>query len=219
MGVASRSNGTTSGRHDTSRWRGNGGSCGTGDESGGRRQRWHAGVDLLEDGTIADISEERERLRTLEVDLHVDEFLIQATLHVQGMGTVVDDLTKGLGHPLHLAMIVTDGEIALHENTKLGVEAKCASFAIAEELLLDGQPGAARSATKGASRLHQLGGECAQHSIQHDGIHAPLGCRGGADVKEVMVGEGVPLEGEQNEIALAIVVGRKWIQNHRHKGM
>jgi hypothetical protein len=33
-----------------------------------------------------------------------------------------------------------------------------------------------------------------------------------------MVGEGVPLEGEQNEIAPAIVVGRKWIQNHGHKG-
>jgi hypothetical protein len=49
--------------------------------------------------------------------------------------------------PLHLATIVADGEIALHEHTKLGVEAKCASFAIAEELLLDGQLGAARSAT------------------------------------------------------------------------
>jgi hypothetical protein len=33
-----------------------------------------------------------------------------------------------------------------------------------------------------------------------------------------MVGEGVPLDGEQNKIASAIVVGRKGIQNHRHKG-
>jgi hypothetical protein len=33
-----------------------------------------------------------------------------------------------------------------------------------------------------------------------------------------MVGEGVSLEGEQNEIVLAIVVGRKGIQNHGHKG-
>jgi hypothetical protein len=122
----------------------------------------------------------------------------------------VDDLskiTKGLGHPLNLATIVVDGETALHENTKLGVEAKCASFTIAEELLFDGQPGTAHSATRGASRLHQLGRECAQHSGQHDDIHAPLGWRGGAGVREDMVGEGVPLEGKQNEIAPAIVVG------------
>ena len=120
---------------------------------------------------------------------------------------IVDDLTKGLGHALHLATIITDGEIALHENTELGVEAKCASFAITEELLLDGHAGAACSATRGASRLHQLRRECAQHSGQHDDIHAPLGWRGGAGVREDMVGEGVPLEGKQNEIAPAIVVG------------
>jgi hypothetical protein len=155
------------------------------------------------------------------VELHVGELLIQATQHVQDDGTVVDDLskiTKGLSHPLHLATIVADGEIALHENMKLGVEAKCASFAIAEELLLDGQPGAVRSATRGASRLHQLGGECAQHPGQHNDIHAPPGWHGGASVGEDMVGEGVLLEGEQNEIVLAIVVGRKGIQNHGHKG-
>jgi hypothetical protein len=40
IGVASGSAGTTSGRRDTSRGRGDGGSSGTGDESGGRRQRW-----------------------------------------------------------------------------------------------------------------------------------------------------------------------------------
>jgi hypothetical protein len=33
-----------------------------------------------------------------------------------------------------------------------------------------------------------------------------------------MVGESVLLEGEQNKIAPAVVVGRKGIQNHRHKG-
>ena len=33
-----------------------------------------------------------------------------------------------------------------------------------------------------------------------------------------MVGQGVPLEGEQNEIAPTIVVERKGIQNHGHKG-
>jgi hypothetical protein len=163
MGFASGSATTTSGRRDTSWGRGDGGNSGTGDESGDQRQRWHAGADL-EDEIIADVGEGGERLRALEVDLHVGEFLIQATQHVQDVGTVVDDhtkITKGLDHPLHLATIVADGEIAQHENMKLGVEVKCASFAIAEELLLDGQPGVARSATRGASRLHQLGEECA----------------------------------------------------------
>jgi hypothetical protein len=70
------------------------------------------------------------------------------------VGSWMTKITKGLGHPLHLATTVVDGEITLHENTKLGVEEKCVSFAIAEELLLDGQPDATRSATRGASRLH-----------------------------------------------------------------
>ena len=87
---------------------------------------------------------------------------ITATQHVQNEGTVMDELTKitkGIDHPLHLATIFTDGEIVLHENTKLDAEAKYASFAIVEELLLDGQPSVARSATKSESRLHQLRGE------------------------------------------------------------
>jgi hypothetical protein len=100
MGVASGLAGTTSGRRDTSRGRGDGGSSGPGNESGGRRRR--VGVDLLEYEIIADVGEGGERLRALEVDLHVGELLIQATHHVQDEGTVVDDLTKiikGLGHP------------------------------------------------------------------------------------------------------------------------
>jgi hypothetical protein len=221
MGVASGLGGTTSGHRDTSRGRGDGGSSGTGDESGGRRWRWLTGVDLLEDEIIVDVGEGGEHLRALEVDLHVGKFLIHATQHVQDEGTVVDDLTKitkSINHPLHLATIVTDGEIALHENTKLGVEEKGTSFVIAEELLLDGQPGTTRSTTRGASRLHQLGGECAQHPGQHDRIHAPPGWCGGAGVGENMVGEGVPHEGKQNKITLAFVVGRKGIQNHGHKG-
>jgi hypothetical protein len=55
MGVASGLAGTTSGRRDTSRGRGDGGSSGTGDESGGRRRRWRAGVYLLEYEIIADV--------------------------------------------------------------------------------------------------------------------------------------------------------------------
>jgi hypothetical protein len=79
MGVASGWAGTTNGRRDTSRGRGDRGSSGTG---GGRRLKWRAGVDLLEDEFIADIDDGGERLRALEVDLHVGELLIQATQHV-----------------------------------------------------------------------------------------------------------------------------------------
>ena len=94
------------------------------------------------------------------------------------VGSWMTKITKGLGHPLHLATTVANGDIALHEDTKLDIEAKCASFAIAEELLLNGKPGMARNATRAASRLHQLGGECAQHTGQNDGIHAPPGWHG-----------------------------------------
>ena len=117
MCVASGSAGNTSGSRDTSKGRGDGGSSGTSNKNDGWRRRWHDGVDLFEDEIIVDVGEGGEWLRALEVDLHVGEFLIQATQHVQNEGTVMDELTKitkGLDHPLHLATIVTDGEIVLH---------------------------------------------------------------------------------------------------------
>jgi hypothetical protein len=88
---------------------------------------WRTGVDLLKDEIIADVVEGGKRLRELEVDLHVGELLVQATHHVEDEGAVVDDLaeiTEGLDHPLHLATIVADGVIALHEDMKLDVETK-----------------------------------------------------------------------------------------------
>ena len=96
MGVASGWAGTTNGRRDTSRGRGDRGSSGTG---GGRRLKWRAGVDLLENEFIADIDDGGERLRALEVDLHVGELLIQATQHVQDEGTVV--FLRRLGEQVH----------------------------------------------------------------------------------------------------------------------
>lgn len=81
MGVAGGSIGTTIGRRDTSR-RGGEGSSGAGDEGGGRRRRWRAGVDLLKDEINANVGEGEERLRALEVDLHVSELLIQTTQHI-----------------------------------------------------------------------------------------------------------------------------------------
>jgi hypothetical protein len=195
-------------------WRG-------GDEGGRWCRRLRTGVDLLEDEVVADVVEGGEWLGALEVDLHVGELLVQTAQHIEDEGAVMDDLaeiTKSLSHPLHLAAIVADRKIDLHKNTELGIEAKGASFAIAKELLLNGDPGAACCATKGADGLHQLGGERAQHPRQDNGIHAPPRWRGGGGVGEDMVGEGVPLESEQDEVAPAIVVGEEGVQNDGHKG-
>jgi hypothetical protein len=46
-------------------------------------------------------------------------------------------------------------------------------------------------------QTHQLR-ECGQHPGQHDDIHASPGWHSEADVREDMVGEGVPLVGELN---------------------
>jgi hypothetical protein len=97
MGVAGGSTGTTS--RDTSRGRGGGGSSDAGDEGVGWSRRWRAGVNLLKDEVIADVGEGGERLRALEVDLHVGELLIQAMQHVQDEGTVV--FLRRLGEQVH----------------------------------------------------------------------------------------------------------------------
>jgi hypothetical protein len=100
------------------------------------------------------------------VGLHVGELLVQSSQHIEDEGAVVDDLAKvaeSVGHPLHLAAVVANGEVALHEDMEFGVEAEGTDFTIAEELFFHGDPSVASRAVAGADGLHQLRGEGAQH--------------------------------------------------------
>jgi len=78
---------------------------------------------------------------TLEVNLHINEFLVQAP-DVGNEGAVVNDLneiSKAVCHSLHLAAI-SFTTIALNEYAELSVEMKSSRLVVANELVLDGEP-------------------------------------------------------------------------------
>jgi hypothetical protein len=62
-----------------------------------------------------------ERLRPFDEDLHMIEPLIQVKNEVTISDSLTQD-TKVIGHVLHLAIVVTDAEVTLLEDVKLGVE-------------------------------------------------------------------------------------------------
>jgi hypothetical protein len=145
------------------------------------------------------------------VNLQVGEFLVQALEDIENEGAVVNDLTeisKNVGHPLHLAAVVVHGEIALNEDAELGVEVKSSRLAVAEEPILDGEPRGARRVVVFAHAVHEVTGDRAEDPRQHDDVHAaPGGMSKVLRVGEDVAGEGVALQREENEIAPAIVVG------------
>jgi hypothetical protein len=164
-----------------------------------------------------DLAEGREWAGALEVDAHVRELLVQDADDVEDEGAIVDDLAKipkGIRYSLHLAAVVVDGEIALDEDAKVGIEMESPSFAIAKLLRLNSEPGVASYLVVHADGLHELGGDHAEQPGEDDGIHAAPGRDIKVDrIRDDIRGEGVALEGEEDEVAPAVVVQRERIQD------
>jgi hypothetical protein len=70
---------------------------------------------------------------------------------------VLTEVAEDVSHPFHPAAVVVDTQIALYEEPKLSVEVEGVRLAVAEELLLEGNPkllsGAVATAVTGASGL------------------------------------------------------------------
>jgi hypothetical protein len=151
---------------------------------------------------------------------HVRELLVQATDDVEAEGAVVDDLAKipeGIHHGLHLVVVLMD-RVALDEDAKLGVEMDSLHLVIAKELRLNSEPGVASCPVAHVDSLHKLGGDRAKQPREDDSIHAAPGRDVGVGrIRDNMRGEGVALEGEEDEVAPAVVVRRERIQDDRHK--
>jgi hypothetical protein len=98
-----------------------------------------------------------ERPGPLQVGLDVIVLLVQAPEDLENKGTVLHVLTEVVSHPLHPVAVVIDAQIAMYEELKLFVEVEGACLAVAEELLLKGNPkllgGAVAAAVAGVSGL------------------------------------------------------------------
>jgi hypothetical protein len=150
-----------------------------------------------------------------QVRLDVIVLLVQALKDVENKGTILHvpaKVAEVVSHPLHLAAIVIDTQITLHEEPKLCVEVEGVRLAVVEELLLEGNPkllsGAVAAVIAGTSGLREVDADGAKQPRQDHAIHpAPVGVVEGRSVGGDVVVEGVALERQQHEVAPARVLG------------
>lgn len=60
-------------------------------------------------------------MQALHESLHVVVLLVEATKNLKDEGTILDDLAEGVTHAIHLAAVVSDGELSLDKDAELDV--------------------------------------------------------------------------------------------------
>jgi hypothetical protein len=161
----------------------------SGDE-GSRRSRGDLHhVDLLKEEFIADGGEGREGATTAEVDPDVPIPLVEPANHVEDQSAVSHvfaEVSEVGGHLLEVFAIVSDGKITLGKGAKLGVEVESTSLLIADEVVLDGDPGFVGGGAVLDHGFSKVGSDRAVQPRFDDGVHpSPIRkCRdgGAADV-------------------------------------
>jgi hypothetical protein len=108
---------------------------------------------------IANVVEGGEQPCPLQVGLDMIVLLVQAPKDLENKGMVLHVLVEVVSHSLHPAAVVVDAQIALYEEPKLSVEVEGVCFAVAEELLLEGNPKLLSGAVAGASGLLEVDGD------------------------------------------------------------
>jgi hypothetical protein len=93
-----------------------------------------------------------------EDGVEVFEVFVQLTQDVQHenvIGDVDAEVGEGVGEALHLSTVVNDAEVTLNKAPEVGIDVEGVSFAVAEEVVLQCQPGV-------ASRVAALSGDVLQ---------------------------------------------------------
>jgi hypothetical protein len=89
----------------------------------------------------------------------VFEVLVQPTQDVQHENTV-NDVNTEVNEALHLSTVVIDAKVAaLNEAPKGGIDMEGMGFMIAEEVVLQGQPGVTSRVTTLPGDVLQVGGD------------------------------------------------------------
>jgi hypothetical protein len=69
---------------------------------------------------------------------------------------------EGVGHTLHLTVVVVHVEVALNEGPERGVEVQCAGLVVVEKLLLNGKSGLPSDASSIVNDVLEVNGERAK---------------------------------------------------------
>jgi hypothetical protein len=136
--------------------------------------------------------------------------LVEAAKNVEDKVPVRDravEIADGVHHRLHLVAVLSHQEITLDEVAKHGVEVKGTCLAVADELVLERQPGlTCRDATFSGDVL-KVDADGAENPGDDNVVHLFSGwIVGRRSVEEDMGGKFVALEGEHHLIAPAGVV-------------
>jgi hypothetical protein len=105
----------------------------------------------------------------------VFKVLVQPTQDVQhenAIGDVDAEIGEGVGKALHLPIVVVDTEVTLNEAPKGGVDVESASFVVAEEVVLQCQPGAASRVATLLDDVLQVRGDGAPDPRLDDVVHS-----------------------------------------------
>ena len=122
---------------------------------------------------------------------------------------------EGVRHGLHLPAVLSDGEIPLDKLTKSGVQVENPDLAVAEEHGLGNNLGLSSGSSLLAYVVLRLDREGAEDPGQDSAVHPGPGVRRHHRVGEDMVVEGVAVEGQQDLIAPASVLGRVGCEDDR----
>jgi hypothetical protein len=104
--------------------------------------------ELLEEKLVPRGVEGGEGHAPLDESLQVAVAGVEATQEVQHQGTIdnwLAEIAERVSQTLHLAAVFSHGEVPLREQVELGVEVECPSISIPKELVLESEPGLARS--------------------------------------------------------------------------
>jgi hypothetical protein len=124
--------------------------------------------------------------------------------------TIGDGLTQGMkvvGHALHLATVVTDAEVTLHDGVEPVVELQNMRLAVAEELSLGHEPRLACGHHQFPNDLIEFGGEGVEDSCHHDVVQSsPINGRI-SNIREDVIIQGIAVKCEKHEVTPPLVVG------------
>jgi hypothetical protein len=95
----------------------------------------------------------------------------------------------------------------------------CARLAIADELVLKGEPDFARDDSMLFGDVLKLAVDCAENAGEEDALHVlPRRVIDGRGIKENVVSEVIALQGEKNLIMPAGIACTRMVQNSQNKG-
>jgi hypothetical protein len=176
---------------------------------------------FLEQQLGVDLDEGRQGPLLLEEEAQGVETLGEAAEHVHGEDAVrngLAELDERVGEGLHPPAVVGDGESALTQCAKLGVDKLHACLAVAYELLFKRNPRDVGRRSGGGDDLEEVGGDGAVQPGQHMKIHLhPVWIIRVDGVAEDVIGKGVLAKGEEHMAAPFGEGGHVEVEGHRNE--